>query len=191
VFAALLDTNVLWPSLCRDFLLSLAVEGLYRPLWSEAILDELMYHEQKKLEGRGTAPAVAQAKAEKLDWAMRDAFPDAIVIGWEPLEGSYKLPDPDDEHVVAAAVVGGAGAIVTENAKDFPIDRIPNSVQVLSAAEFALNTVDLDPAAVLRALGKMSARFVAPPSSQADIVNQLEQRYGMSEAADIIRGYLR
>jgi hypothetical protein len=52
VFAALLDTCVLWPSKQRDFLLSLAVQNLYRPLWSSAILDELYYCEYDKLTER-------------------------------------------------------------------------------------------------------------------------------------------
>ncbi len=118
MFTATLDTSVLWPSLQRDFLLSLAVEGAYRPTWSSAILDELEYHEEAKLVKRGIPIAEAASRAVTLIAAMRREFADAEVEGWEPLEGVFGLPDPDDEHVVAAAVIAGAGAIVTENLKD-------------------------------------------------------------------------
>lgn len=119
MFTALLDTCVLWPSLQRDFLLSLAVEGLYRPVWSAVILDELEYHETAKLIKHGDTANQATERAERLVAQMRKAFNDAEVHGWEGLEGTYGLPDPDDEHVVAAAVVAGAGAIITFNFRDF------------------------------------------------------------------------
>lgn len=107
MFAAILDTCVLWPSLQRDFLLSLAIEGSYRPLWSSAILAELEEHEALKHIERGADPAEARQRAVHLIEQMRLAFDDAEVAGWEKLEGSYRLPDPDDEHVVAAAEIGG------------------------------------------------------------------------------------
>jgi predicted nucleic acid-binding protein len=125
MFAALLDTSVLRPSLQRDFLLSLAIEGMYRPLWSSTILAELEYTETQKLMDRCEQPDVAAMRARHLIEQMTAAFDDALVENWEPHEGTFGLPDPDDEHVVAAAVVGGAGAIVTENLRDFPLRRFP------------------------------------------------------------------
>lgn len=144
MFAALLDTCVLWPSKQRDFLLSLAVESLYRPLWSSSILDELQYCEFDKLSRkRGLTDAEAAAKAARLIEVMRTRFDDAEVRNWEPYEGTFGLPDIDDEHVLAAAVAGHAGAIVTVNLKDFPDDKIPPGIQIVTPPEFAANTVDV------------------------------------------------
>jgi predicted nucleic acid-binding protein len=188
MYSALLDTCVLWPSLQRDFLLSLAVEGLYRPLWSDAILEELEEHEALKLQKYGSPTGESEEKARSLTQQMRTAFPDAEVRGWEPFEGTYGLPDPDDEHVVAAAHLAGAGAIVTANFKDFPPSLIPANIEVISAQEFALNTVALSPTGALAALAHISARYGrnGPPRSVADLLTVLAERYGMSDAVDLL-----
>ncbi|WP_353961392.1 hypothetical protein [Antrihabitans cavernicola] len=78
--------------------MSLAVENLYRPLWSDAILDELEYHEASKLVDRGADPEQAAIDAARLLNVMREAFDDAIVEHGEPLDGTFGLPDVDDEH---------------------------------------------------------------------------------------------
>lgn len=188
MFIATLDTSVLWPSLQRDFLLSLAVEGAYRPTWSSVILEELEFHEEAKLVKRGIPAADAASRAETLIAAMRREFADAEVDGWEPLEGTFGLPDPDDEHVVAAAVIAGAGAIVTENLKDFPTDKIPPGIQVLTAKEFAKNTVALNPRYALAAVQEIanrSGRHGADLTIEAILV-VLRDRYGLVEAVDMM-----
>lgn len=188
MFAVVLDTCVLWPSLQRDFLLSLAVEGLYRPVWSSAILAELEEHEARKLVRRGSGQSDAAVAAGHLVSQMTSAFDDACVQGWEPLEGTYGLPDPDDEHVVAAAVVGGAGAIITVNLKDLPADRMPASIQVKTPAEFALETVEISPDRALRAVEKIAGRRRRPPHDTVDgVMSILTERYAMQAAVDLMR----
>ena len=188
MFTATLDTSVLWPSLQRDFLLSLAVEGAYRPTWSSAILDELEFHEEVKLVKRGIPIAEAASRAATLIAAMRREFADAEVEGWEPLEGTFGLPNPNDEHVVATAVIAGAGAIVTENLKDSPAAKIPPGIQVLSAREFAKNTVALNPRhslAAVQEIASRSGRYGATLTVE-EILDTLRDRYGMSEAVEMI-----
>lgn len=186
MFAAILDTCVLWPSLQRDFLLSMAIEGLYRPLWSEAILEELHRHEQYKLIDRGTEETDALAQADHLLDNMRVHFDDALVADWKPLDGTFGLPDADDEHVLAAAVVGGAGVIVTDNLKDFPADLIPSDIQVLTGREFAANTADVDPERAARALRVMATRHTKTKHTPHELVQLLVDRYGMDDVADIV-----
>jgi hypothetical protein len=94
MFAALLDTSVLWPGLQRDFLLSLAVEGLYRPLWSSAILAELGFHEAQKLLRQGEHTTAAQARAQHLFDQMSTAFDDALVLNGSPWKAPSACPTP-------------------------------------------------------------------------------------------------
>jgi predicted nucleic acid-binding protein len=178
---------VLWPGLQRDFLLSLAIEGLYRPLWSNEILAELEYHETQKLIGRGEQPDGAAVRARHLIDQMTTAFDDALVENWEPHDGTFNLPDPDDEHVAAAALVGRAGAIVTANGKDFPIAKVPTHIKVLFPTEFAADTVSVSPDIALRAVEIMASRFSKPPLTTEEILTRLVQRYQMTEAAELIR----
>ena len=187
MFTALLDTNVLWPSLQRDFLLSLAAESLYRPIWSTGILDEVVECEVLKRVKRGAEPVAADMAAKRLTASMNDAFDDSCITGWEGLVGPYGLPDPDDEHVLAAAVVGGAGAIVTANHKDFPVVLIPNGINITSPQRFALDTVSVHPGAAWVAINQIVARFRNPPMTADQILDALEERYKMVEAVALLR----
>ena len=187
MFTALLDTSVLWPSLQRDFLLSMAIEGLYRPIWSQAILVELVRVEADKRVRRGAEPEQARRAAEHLIGQMEWAFDDARIDGWEPLEGTYGLPDPNDEHLVAAAVVGGAGVIVSQNAKDLPSRLMPHGIQVVNAARFAADVVSVEPTTASRALATMSMRYTNPRRDVGDLLDLLRSRYGMEQAVQLLR----
>ena len=140
----------------------MAVEGLYRPLWSDAILEELHEHETLKLVKRGVPWPDAERRAHHLLEQMRRAFDDALVGGWEPLDGSFGLPDPNDEHVVAAAVMGGASVIVTDNLKHFPRAKVPEHIDGQTGRDFAAHTVSVDPERAARALTEIATRHVDP-----------------------------
>lgn len=96
------------------------------------------------------------------------------------------MPDPDDEHVATAAVVGGAGEIVTTNLRDFPSAQIPPNIKVLSPAAFAADTVAVAPDLARRALQAMASRFVKPPLTAHEILLLLVGRYGMTEVAEFL-----
>jgi predicted nucleic acid-binding protein len=109
----LLDACVLYPTVLREILLGVAQAGLFTPLWSPRILEEW---------ARATVKLgpVAETVARGEIAAVRAAFPEASVLAPEALERRLWLPDPNDIHVLAAAIAGGADAIVTFNAADFP-----------------------------------------------------------------------
>lgn len=99
------------------------------------------------------------------------------------------MPDPFDEHVVAAAVVGGAGSIVTLNTKDFPIGKVPATIDVVGPPEFAASTVELDPRRALTAVSEIAGRSGrrGPRLTSEEVMDILERRYGMAEGVGLLR----
>lgn len=120
----------------------------------------------------------------------RMAFNDAVAVNWESLEGTFGLPDVDDEHVVAAALVGGADVIVTSNLKDFPPQQIPKPLKAISPAQLAADTVAASPDIAHHAVIAMATRFVRPSSTVDEILDHLVARYALIEAVELIRGVL-
>ena len=109
----LLDACVLYPTVMREVLLQVAGRGGFRPLWSDRLLEEWARAAAK----RG---ALDEAQARGEIALIRAAWPGAAVA-WPPsLEARLWLPDPNDIHVLAAAIAGSADVLVTRNASDFP-----------------------------------------------------------------------
>jgi predicted nucleic acid-binding protein len=113
-FTAVFDACVLYPAPLRDLLMWLALSGRFRGRWSEQIHDEW---KRNLLKNR---PDLGLEQLNRTSMLMDLAVPDALVTGHETLIESLALPDPDDRHVLAAAVRCGASVIVTFNEKDFP-----------------------------------------------------------------------
>jgi predicted nucleic acid-binding protein len=108
-----LDACVLYPPVLRRILFGLAEADLIVPLWSERILREWA---QATVKLGPEAEAAAQVDA----LLARAAFPRATVPPAPGIEARLVLPDPNDVHVLATAIAGGADAILTFNAADFP-----------------------------------------------------------------------
>jgi predicted nucleic acid-binding protein len=116
-YSAVLDACVLVPMALCDLLLRLAEEpAMYRPLWSTRILGETARALKTKL-GRAD---------EEIAWRlnqMSEAFPESmVVVPGELLRAVECIPDEDDKHVLAAAIMARANAIVTQNTRHFPTE---------------------------------------------------------------------
>lgn len=110
---AVLDANVLYPTILREILIDLAEQGLYEPLWSDRILAEWQ-HAAARLGPDQEAVAGAEIAL------LRDRFATAVMPDDGERAIDLLLPDPADRHVIEAALSGSASLIVTANLRDFP-----------------------------------------------------------------------
>jgi hypothetical protein len=86
------------------------------------------------------------------------------VTSYQPLMNLLTLPEPDDRHVLAAAIVAGADVIVTYNLKDFRSKVSPTTISRRSIRTSSYgHVIDLAPALVVKVVRAQQARLKNPP----------------------------
>lgn len=192
MYRAVLDTCALVPGLQRDFLLQLAAEDAYAPLWGSGILLELDYVLARLHEKRGTEDS--DGRRRHLFEQMKRAFPGSEINAPKDRNYDYGLLDSDDGHVAHAALIGNADAIVTDDRRagfKSASTLIEAYIDIVYPKVFAANTVSAHPLAGVRAVVAMSSRRADPPRSPQELLDELVERYDVVELAEILAPRLR
>ena len=180
-FTAFLDANVLYPTQLRNLLMYLAVPGIFRARWSEQVQEEWI---SNLLDSR---PDLTRTQLERTRSLMNKHVPDALVTRYEQLIPALTLPDPNDRHVLAAAIRGGASVIVTNNLKDFPDDVLEEyEIESQTPDEFILHLIGLYPAEVCAATEDHRTSLRNPSMSREDYLETLE-RQGLAKTVRALR----
>ncbi len=181
-YTAVHDACVLYQLAIADSLMSIAVTGLFAAKWTTKIEEEWigsLENDRPDLKGR-----VGSRRDD-----MREAVPDWEIseAAWISIAGSLKLPDPNDVHVLAAAIAGHADCIVTRNHQDFPGSILAaHGINVIDPDQFIVNQWDLENVPVMAAFKGMRARRKKPTENVEDFARTLE-RNGLPVTAQKIR----
>ncbi|QDZ41024.1 PIN domain-containing protein [Euhalothece natronophila Z-M001] len=156
----LYDASVLYPAPLRDLLMQLALTDLYRARWTEQIHEEWI---RNLLKNR---PDLTRTQLNHTRQLMNRHVPDCLIKNYEELIPALTLPDPDDRHVLAAAIKGEVDVIVTMNLRDFPASVLTRyEMEAQHPDDFIIDLIDLDFYAVVEAVKACHARLKNPPKS--------------------------
>ncbi|MFC3453611.1 PIN domain-containing protein [Amycolatopsis speibonae] len=172
---------MLYPNVLRDLLIRIGQSGFIQAKWSEEILDEVFRNLKRN------RPDLDPGKLDRTRTLMNASVRDCLVTGYEPLVAVLDLPDPDDRHVLAAAIKARARVIVTENLRDFP-ERILGhwNIEAQCADDFVLDRIDLSERMVVDAVRQIVASRRAPSTSTSDVLDALE-RSGLRKVVAALR----
>jgi predicted nucleic acid-binding protein len=180
---AIYDANILYSAPLRDLFIRLAQAGMVRARWTETIHDEWI---RNVLKDNSNLSAERLARTRTL---MNQAVRDCIVTGHEGLVESLSLPDPDDRHVLAAAIHSGADVIVTYNLKDFPVDVLaPFEIEAQHPDDFLGRLLDQSTGMVCAAVKRQRESLRNPPKTVQELLATLESQ-GLTQAVARLRPF--
>ena len=169
-FSVILDACVLYPAPLRDLLMRLALVDLFKARWTDKIHEEWINALLRK-------DKFSREKLEQTRDLMDENVRDAKVTGYENLIDGITLPDPDDRHVLAAAIRCNADAIVTFNLKDFPEDVLKEyAIDVIHPDDFIFYQIDMASTACCQAIKAQRLALKRPPYSVDDFLNILQRQ---------------
>ncbi len=181
----LYDANVLYPAPLRDLFIRVAQTGIVRARWTETIHDEWV---------RNVLKNNPQATAERLVRTrvlMNEPVRDCLVVGYEDLIDSLSLPDPDDRHVLAAAIRGGSEIIVTYNLRDFPREMLGRfDIEAQHPDDFLLSLFELAPGQVCCAVKRQREGLLNPPKTAEELLATLESQ-GLPQSVARLREFVQ
>ncbi|MFJ6212728.1 PIN domain-containing protein [Streptomyces sp. NPDC092296] len=180
-FVVVYDACVLYPSTLRDLLIRIAQAGLVQAKWTDQILDEVF---RNLKENR---PDLSPDKLDRTRRLMMRAVGDCAVLNYQPLIEVLELPDPDDRHVLAAAIKAKAQLVVTRNLDDFPADVLADwGVEAKHPDDFVVDQIGLDRQAVYAAVRQIADSWRNPPGAVEDVLVRLEKD-GLLESVALLR----
>lgn len=170
-FAVIYDACVLYPAPLRDLLMHLAMTGLYRAKWTNAIHDEWI---TKLLKNRKDLTLTQLTRTRQL---MDAHVLEALVEGFEHRIESLSLPDPDDRHVLAAAIESNSSLIVTWNTTDFPDSHLEQfGVTAVTPDEFILDQIELSSDMVVLAVRRHKESLRNPALTWIEYFEKLSEQ---------------
>jgi hypothetical protein len=132
-------------------------------------------------------PDISDEKVNRLRELMNAAVRDCLVTGYEPLISVLELPDPDDRHVLAAAIKVNAQVIVTRNLRHFPISKLaPWGVKAKSPDDFVRDQIGIDHQAVWACIQQIVDSRTRRPVTADDVLSELA-RSGLVGSAAVLQ----
>ncbi|MGH9844462.1 MAG: PIN domain-containing protein [Blastocatellia bacterium] len=166
----LCDANVLYSILLTDLVLSLGEAGLYRPRWTNEIHEEWI---RNVLEDQ---PERTREELERRRAFMDQAIDHDLTEGYEHHIANLTLPDPDDRHVLAAAIESGAEIILTYNLRDFPPAVLSAyGITAQHPDEFLCRQMTAAPTLVVDVIERMRLKRKRPEISQQQLLEKLSR----------------
>jgi predicted nucleic acid-binding protein len=174
---AVLDANVLYPAPLRDLFVRIAETGTLRAKWTDAIHDEWGRNLLKN------HPNVSEERVARTRKLMNEAIRDCLVTGYIDLIDSLRLPDPDDRHVLAAAIRSQSEIIVTFNLKDFPVAVLSMyDIRAIHPDDFLDSLLEQSPGPVLIAVKRQRESLRNPTLTATELLGVFE-KHGMTQFA--------